>query len=38
MNDLGYAKEYGHVILSAVLIAYGFLCSFLFRDYETPEE
>lgn len=33
MHELGYAKEHGHVILSAALIFYGLLHDFLAREY-----
>lgn len=33
MNDLGLMKDYGHIILSAVLIFYGALYTYLSNEY-----
>lgn len=37
-NDLGYLKDYGHIIISIALIFYGFLCSYLIKEYECTNE
>lgn len=33
MNDLGYFKEYGHMIIPLVLLSWGSLYTFLCNDY-----
>jgi len=37
-SDLGYLKDYGHIIISAFLILYGVLVSHLHHFYESHNE
>ena len=37
-NDLGYLKDYVEWILSGVLILYGLLYSFLYKDLEIDDD
>ena len=37
-SDLGYIKDYGHIIISICLILYGCLYSYLAREYENTDE
>lgn len=34
-NDLGLLKDYGHLIMSMILIVYGILVTCLCREYEV---
>lgn len=38
MNDLGYLKDYGHVIISILLILYGILYTYLAQEYGFIDE
>jgi len=38
MEDLGLFKDYGHIILSAFMILYGMLHSYLAKEYESLDE
>lgn len=38
MNDLGYIKDYGHIILSISLICYGTLYTYLSHEYDPIDE
>lgn len=38
VDELGYLRNYGHIILSGVLIVYGLLFSYLCTIYEFKNE
>jgi len=38
MSDLGLLKDYGHIIISAVLILYGLLYTYLCNEYGAIDE
>jgi hypothetical protein len=37
-HDLGLIKDHGEIIMSAILICYGVLCTYLQKEYETTDE
>lgn len=38
MNDLGLMKDYGHLIMSAILIFYGIIYTYLAEEYGPIDE
>lgn len=38
MNELGLFEEYGNIIISIALILYGFLYTFLDKEYGSADE
>jgi len=38
MSDLGLFKDYGHIVISSVLILYGVLYTYLANEYGPIDE
>jgi archaellum component FlaF (FlaF/FlaG flagellin family) len=38
MNDFGLLKDYGHIIMSLVLVSYGALYTYLEKQYLQVDE
>lgn len=36
--DLGYLRDYGHWIISGILIIYGILYTYLSKEYESIDD